>query len=147
MLSEDMLRMFAEEKIEFVKRSGLKLVHAEAGYVKCLMPEKGNTNHIGTMYAGAMFTLAEIPGGIMALSSFEPGRYFPILKNMSIKYVKPARGDISFETHLTQEDIQRVAAEASEIGKGDFVLTGELKDGDGDVVAISEGLYQIRAMK
>ncbi|CAM3660653.1 PaaI family thioesterase [Parendozoicomonas haliclonae] len=145
MLTE-MLKPFAEEKIAFVKRTGLQLVHAESGYVKCLMPEQGNENHIGTMYAGAMFTLAEIPGGIMCLSSFEQGRFFPLLKNMSVKFVKLAKGDITFETRLSAEEIAKVSEEAAREGKADFFLKGELLDGDGEVVAVSEGHYQIRAI-
>ncbi|WP_281647116.1 YiiD C-terminal domain-containing protein [Parendozoicomonas sp. Alg238-R29] len=144
-LTEDMLKGFAEEKIEFVKRSGLKVLDAKAGYVRCLMPAEGNGNHFGTMYAGAMFTLAEIPGGVMALACFEPGKYVPLLKNMSIKYLKPAKGDITFETLLAKDEINRIASDAQENGKADFILTGELKDSEGNVVAVTEGLYQVRS--
>ncbi|MTI14451.1 YiiD C-terminal domain-containing protein [Sansalvadorimonas verongulae] len=144
-LTEEMLKSFAQEKIEFVHRTGLQVLEAKPGYVKCLMPARGNENHMGTMYAGAMFTLAEIPGGVMSLACFELGTYVPILKNMSIRYLKPARGDITFETTLPDEEIARVASDAQENGKADFILTGELKDADGLVVAITEGLYQVRA--
>ena len=144
-LTEDMLKSFAQEKIEFVRRSGLQVLEARPGYVKCLMPAEGNGNHFGTMYAGAMFTLAEIPGGVMSLACFEPGKFIPLLKNMSIKYLKPAKGDITFETLLAEEEIQRIASDAQENGKADFVLTGELKDRDGKIVAVTEGLYQVRS--
>ena len=36
-----------------------------------LMPFKPNRNHLGTMYAGALFTLAEIPGGAVLISAFD----------------------------------------------------------------------------
>ena len=144
-LTEDMLKNFAQEKIEFVRRTGLQVLEARPGYVKCLMPAKDNGNHMGTMYAGAMFTLAEIPGGVMALACFELGKCVPILKSMSIKYLKPAKGDITFEIKLSDDEVARVSSDAQENGKADFVLTGELKDADGLVVAITEGLYQIRA--
>ena len=52
-----------ETGIKFVQNSGLKVVELRRGYVKCLMPMSGNGNHIGTMYAGSLFTVAEIPGG------------------------------------------------------------------------------------
>jgi len=76
--------MAVEEKIDFVKRSGLKLIEAEDGYVTCLMPAKGNQNHIGAMYAGALFTLAEIPGGALWLANFDITKCYPILKSFTI---------------------------------------------------------------
>ncbi len=145
-MTEDMLRLFAEEKISFVKRAGLKLIEARPGYVKCLMPAKGNENHIGTMYAGALYTLAEIPGGIMALVSFEAGKFIPVLKGMNIQYLKPAKGDITFETFLSDNKIRGIAERGQEYGKADFSLTGDLKDSNGVVVAKTEGVYQIRAV-
>ena len=62
-LPVEMARLFTEEKIDFVKRSGLKAEVLEPGRVCLRMPLQGNQNHIGSMYAGALFTLAEIPGG------------------------------------------------------------------------------------
>jgi len=60
-----------ESGIKFVANCGLKVVELRRGYVKCLMPYAGDGNHIGTMYAGALFTLAEIPGGALFSSSFD----------------------------------------------------------------------------
>ena len=54
------------------------------------MPLKPNKNHIGTMYAGALFTLAEMPGGVLFLSSFDNKAFFPIVKELTMKFVKQA---------------------------------------------------------
>ncbi|MCL6270467.1 DUF4442 domain-containing protein [Sansalvadorimonas sp. 2012CJ34-2] len=145
-ISEDVLRTMAEEKIAFVKRSGLKLLEARSGYVKCLMPMTGNENHMGTMYAGALYTLAEIPGGVIAFASFGVGKYVPLLKSSTIKFLKPAKGDITYGVSLGEQEVLRVIEEAKEKGKSDFVLEGELKDSSGIVVAVYTGVYQIRAM-
>ena len=40
-------------------RKSFKIETLEPGRVVCRMPIEGNTNHIGTMYAGALFTCAE----------------------------------------------------------------------------------------
>ena len=68
-LPAEMARVFTEEKIDFVKRCGLKAEQLEPGFVRLRMPLSGNQNHIGTLYAGALFTLAEIPGGALFLTS------------------------------------------------------------------------------
>ena len=114
------------------------------GYVKCLMPFRNNDNHIGIMYAGALFTVAEIPGGALFLSSFDTSKYFPIVKALNMNFLKPAKSDVTVEISMTTEQIAAIQAEADSKGKAEFVLKGELKDSAGVVVAESHGVYQIR---
>jgi len=143
----DTIKMLVEEKIDFVKRCGLRLISAEDGYVTCLMPEKGNTNHIGSMYAGALFTLAEIPGGALWLANFDTSKCYPVLKSFQIDYLTPAIGDISVTIGLSQEEITRFQQLAAEHGKVEFTLTGELKNDKDQLVAKSTGTYQLIAYR
>jgi acyl-coenzyme A thioesterase PaaI-like protein len=140
------IKSAVEEKIEFVKRSGLKLVSIENGFVTCMMPGKGNENHVGAMYAGALFTLAEIPGGALWMANFDIARCYPILKSFKIDYLKPAKGDIFFSAGLTPKQVEELQTLCAEKGKADFELLGELTDASGNVVAKSHGFYQIRKM-
>ncbi len=133
-----------EQGIAFVKNAGLIVEHLEPGEVRCLMPFKGNGNHIGTMYAGALFTVAEIPGGALFLSSFNTTRFFPVVKALNLKFVKPAKSDVRVTARLSAAEITRIEQEATQNGKAEFTLSLELKDAEGVVVAISEGLYQLR---
>lgn len=133
-----------EQGIAFVKNAGLEVEHLAPGIVRCRMPFAGNGNHIGTMYAGALFTLAEIPGGALFLSSFDTARFFPIVKALNLKFIKPAKGDIRTTAMLSAEEISRIEQDATANGKAEFALNLELKDADGVVVALSEGLYQLR---
>lgn len=132
--------------IKFVANSGLQVQELRRGYVKCLMPFAGNGNHIGTMYAGALFTLAEIPGGALFLSSFDATRFYPIVKQLDLRFLKPAKGDVTVEIALDDIQAASIAAEASKSGKAEFILEGQLKTADGTVVAESRGVYQIRAV-
>lgn len=134
-----------ETGIKFVERSGLKVLELEKGRVKCLMPFAGNGNHIGTMYAGALYTLAEIPGGALFLSSFDVARYFPIVREQTIKFLKPVKGDVTIEITISDARIAELQAEADAKGKAEFVLEGEIKTADGEVAATSSGIYQLRA--
>jgi acyl-coenzyme A thioesterase PaaI-like protein len=133
-----------EQGITFVRNAGLRVVELRPGYVKCLMPFRNNGNHIGSMYAGALFIVAEIPGGALFLSSFDTSKYFPIVKSLNIDFLKPAKSDVTVEISMTTEQIAAIQAEADSNGKAEFVLKGELKDSAGVVVAESHGVYQIR---
>ncbi|GLK90541.1 PaaI family thioesterase [Pseudomonas turukhanskensis] len=140
----EIARQLTEEQIAFVKRSGLKAEVLEPGCVQLLMPLAGNQNHIGSMYAGALFTLAEIPGGALFLTSFDTQRYYPVIKEMNLRFRRPATGDIRVEARLAADEIERLQREASETGKAEYVLELSLLDGSGEVVAQSRGVYQLR---
>ncbi len=135
-----------EQGIAFVQRAGLTVESLERGRVVCRMPFAGNGNHIGTMYAGALFTLAEIPGGALFLTSFDSRRFYPVVKALNLKFLKPAKGDVRVEAQLDEARIVAIEAEAATQGKAEFTLSLELRDGAGTVVAVSEGIYQIRAI-
>lgn len=140
----DAARRLLETGIRFVQRSGLQVVELRRGYVKCLMPFRDNGNHIGTMYAGALFTLAEIPGGALFLSSFDTVHFFPVVKDLSIRFVKAVKSDATIEIGLAEDRLVEIQAEAEAAGKAEFVLRGEIRDAAGEVVATSTGTYQIR---
>ena len=141
----ELVRQLTEEQIAFVQRSGLKAEVLEVGHVRLRMPLTGNQNHIGSMYAGALFTLAEIPGGALFLTSFDAQRFYPIVKEMNLRFRRPASGDIWVEAHLTAEEIQQLQKQATELGKAEYVLQLQLTDESGEVVVESRGLYQLRA--
>jgi len=69
---------------------------------------------------------------------------FPIVKGLNIKFTKPARTDITAEYKMDQADANRILAECLEKGKANYDISLELKDENGQVVAVSEGFYQIR---
>jgi len=133
-----------ENGIEFIRRMGLKVVEMRRGYVELKAPLQGNLSHVGTMYAGALFSLAEVPGGAMFLTSFDISKYYPIVKEMTIRYRKPALTDVTVKVAMSEEEMQRVAREAEETGRGQFVLRAELFDDNGQLVCESEGTYQVR---
>lgn len=141
----ELVRQLTEEQIAFVQRSNLKAEVLEVGHVRLRMPLEGNQNHIGSMYAGALFTLAEIPGGALFLTSFDAQRFYPIIKEMNLRFRRPATGDIWVEARLTAEEILQLQKQATELGKAEYVLQLQLTDESGEVVVESRGLYQLRA--
>jgi acyl-coenzyme A thioesterase PaaI-like protein len=145
-ISADTLKKFSGRRVAFIENMGLETIEARPGYVKLKAPLKGNENHIGIMYAGALFTLAEVPGGTLFSTSFDVTKYYPIVKEMSIRFRRPAATDITLEMTMSEDEVDRIQTEAETNGKADYVLEGELKDESGEVVALSKGVYQIRAI-
>uniref|UniRef100_A4XPQ9 Thioesterase n=1 Tax=Ectopseudomonas mendocina (strain ymp) TaxID=399739 RepID=A4XPQ9_ECTM1 len=143
-LPVEIARQLTEQQIAFVRRSGLQAEVLEPGFVRLCMPLEGNQNHIGSMYAGALFTLAEIPGGALFLTSFDVQRFYPIVKELNLRFRRPASGDIRVEARLSAQEIDDLQARAAREGKAEYLLELQLTGADGEVVAESRGLYQLR---
>ena len=138
-------RMMLEQGIAFVGRTQVQVLTMEPGYVKMMMPLQPNLNHVGTMYAGALFTLAELPGGAIFLTTFDVGKFYPIIKGMDIKFVKPAATDVTVEVKLDLDEAAKIQEIANERGKADYEWECEVKDANGQVVCVSTNRYQLRS--
>jgi len=136
-----------ESTIPIAHKMGLKVVEARPGFAATTVAAEGNGNHFGVIYAGVLFTVAEILGGIIPLITFDTARYFPLVKNLDIQFVAMAKSDVRAEASLDDETIARVEAEAAERGKADFTLEAVVTDADGQTVATIRGLYQLRALR
>ncbi len=143
-LSPEDAKAFIEKPFAFVERIGLRALVMEPRRVKLGLPLAGNANHIGSIYAGALFTVAELPGGALFLTSFDVERFYPVLKAMNIRFRRPALTDVTVEASLPEAEAARIAAEADANGKAEFILKTEIRDADDQVVAETEGVYQLR---
>lgn len=140
----EQVRQASEKAFPFIERCGIQALTVKQGYCHLRIPLDTNKNHIGTMYAGALFTLAELPGGVIYLTSFDTSRFYPIIKNMSIRFRRPAMSDVEVQVQLDPAEVARISAQAEAEGKCDFNWTLELKDVQGEVVALADCLYQLR---
>ena len=129
-----------------IKRTGIRVVALRDRYAKLLMPIEGNVNHVGMMYAGSLFTLGEIAGGAIHVVSFDVTRLIPIVKEVKIRFRRPAMTDVTMEVELSEEEASRIQTEALEKGKANYELNLELEDASGEVVSIVGGTWQLRTM-
>jgi len=105
------------------------------------MPLEGNINHIGTMYAGALFSSAEFPGGPLMLATYGITRFIAIVTLLDMEFVKAAKTDVRIKLSLALDDADRIEHEALGTGQAKFDLLGELVN---DTVARSHARYQMR---
>ncbi|MBL1078227.1 YiiD C-terminal domain-containing protein [Nocardia sp. 2] len=134
-----------EHTIPIAHKMGVEAVEVRRGFASAKVPAEGNGNHFGVIYAGVLFTVAEILGGAIAIASFDTAKYYPLVKDLHIFFRKPGKTDVVAEAELSEDEIARIAEEADLKGKSDFTLKAVVKDANGVVVAETEGLYQLRA--
>ncbi|MGH3434703.1 MAG: PaaI family thioesterase [Thermocrispum sp.] len=123
---------------------GVRAVEVRAGYACAEVPIDGNGNHFGVMYAGVLFTVAEVLGGAIGVASFDNAQYYPLVKDLQITFRRPAKTAVRAATSLEPMVMAAVAEEAAKEGKADFELDTEVTDADGTVVATTHGVYQLR---
>lgn len=141
----DTLGRLVTNSIPAVKRTGITALDFAPGYVKLMLPLKGNENHVNMMYAGSLFSLAELPGGAVFLSQFDTQKYYPIVAEVTIKYLKPALTDVTLEASLSDSEVKRIQSELKECGKSYYEMELEIKDANDVIVAAAKGRYQARS--
>ncbi|MBF6190888.1 YiiD C-terminal domain-containing protein [Nocardia implantans] len=142
---KDIVNGALEFTIPIAHKMGVQAVEVRRGHAATSVPAEGNGNHFGVMYAGVLFTVAEILGGAIAVATFDNSAFYPLVKDLHIFFRKPAKTDVRAEATLTEDEIARITAEAAANGKSDFTLRAVVTDTDGVIVAETEGLYQLRA--
>ena len=141
----DMMNGALASTIPIAHKMGVQVVEARPGFAVTTAPAEGNGNHFGVTYAGVLFTVAEVLGGIIPMVTFDNAKYFPLVKSLEIQFVAMAKSDVRAQASLDDQTIARVEAEAAEKGKADFTLEAVVTDVDGQTVATTRGLYQLRA--
>ncbi len=124
---------------------GLEVLEAAPGRAAARIPTGPNVNHFGVSYAGSLFSVAEMLGGIIGGFFDVPGA-IPLVKRLEIDFTRPAMTAATARTTLSDDEIARVQAEATENGKSNFELLTEVTGEDGVVVARTHGFYQLRVM-
>jgi thioesterase domain-containing protein len=123
---------------------GIRVLEVRPGYAVATVPLAGNVNHFGSMYAGALFGAAEMLGGALFFPSFDAARFYPTVKDVQIRYRRPATTDVRAQAELDATTIERMQHEVETVGKTEFVLDAVLTETTGRVVATTRGTYQIR---
>jgi len=123
--------------------SRMNMSFIETGANRCVveLPLEGSTNHVGTVYAGALFTLAEFPFGMMFLERFGMDTMYPVVGNMDIRFTAPAMTNIRVTLEISEERWKEIEEETLSKGKYKIILPMELKDTNGTIVAKTEATY------
>ncbi len=133
-----------EQLIPRAHQMGVHFVELRPGYVRAELPFEGNGNHFGTIYAGVIFTLAEVLGGALHFASFDITTHYPLVRSVTIDFLAPGKGPLTASASLSDAELARVRSESADGTKAGFLLEAEVLGEDGTVVARTRGDYQIR---
>jgi acyl-coenzyme A thioesterase PaaI-like protein len=134
---------FTHATIPAIGRMGVRVEKIGPGSVELVVPIEGNGNHFGTMYAGALFSLVEMPGGFLPLSVLGP-QFTPIVTRVDIRFMAAARTDVRLKAEIEPDELQRLAERATAEGKAEFTLDLSGQDADGRTVVECTAYYQLR---
>ena len=129
---------------------GIRLVEVTPGHAVAELPPEPNVNHFGVTYAGSLFSVAEMLGGVLCLATFDLqgdlSGFVPLVKESTIRFRRPALGVVRATASMSDDEVVRVRDDALATGKGEFVLEATLTDAAGEVVASTVGTYQLRRL-
>jgi len=129
------------QSIDTLKNMGLRVLEQSPNVLKIAMPADGNRNHLGGVYAGAIFTLAEFPFGIMCISRFGMQEIVPVVGEVTIRFLAPASGDLFVELTIPDQEWDEIERETKAHGKFKIVKEIEVKDDTGKVNTIMKATY------
>ena len=135
------------ERMPYNAMLGLRISDMEGGRARghlASRPEVGN--HVGTMHAGAQFSLVEAVSGAAVSSAFLDllGKATPLAQGAQLTYKRPVRGDAHAEAVLTTEEAERVRAELSAQGRARFDVQVTVTDSEGTVATEATMRWYIR---
>jgi uncharacterized protein (TIGR00369 family) len=126
---------------------GLRIIEMDGGRAVGALatrPEVGN--HVGTMHAGAQFSLIEATSGAAVSSAFLDllGRAVPLAQGAQLTYKRPVRGDAHAEATVAPEEIERVRGELEAEGRSRFDVQVTVTDSNGTVATEATMRWYIR---
>ncbi|MFT6733204.1 MAG: acyl-coenzyme A thioesterase PaaI-like protein [Polaribacter sp.] len=119
-----LLSLVLGKTVKFVGTAGVKCIDLSADRSIFMIKNKSKVrNHIGTLHAAASMLVAETATG-MALGMHVPDNKIPVLKNVTIDYVKRSTGSLRAEASLTEE--QKTLLHSDD--RGSFIVKCEVID-------------------
>ena len=119
------------ENIEFVKYLGIR----QEGTYLTLEPKKELLNHIGSIHAGAIFTLAESQSGFTLMEQFGETNVKALLRSSSIKYKEEATSKLTAIGSIEPKDIEKFSTQFYNKGRALIDVTVKILDSNDSTVA------------
>lgn len=135
------------ERMPYNAMVGIRILELGGGHARGALAARSEVgNHIGTMHAGAQFSLIEATSGAAAASAFIDllGNATPLAQGAELTYRKPARGDVVAEAAVDPSEIDRVRVELDEHGRSRFDVGVSLTDAEGTVATEATVRWFIR---
>lgn len=131
--------------VPLVGTMGMEVLEAAPGRIRTRLPfAPQNGNHIGTVYAGVLFSFLEATGGALVLVSFDVSRWIPVIVEGTIRYTRPVTGTIGCDLSLTEDERDEVHRTLENDPKSSWTLAASAVAEDGRVVCEADLVYRFR---
>ncbi len=104
-------------------------------------------NYVGTLHAGALYTLAETVAGVAADSVAQGLGAFILLREANIKYTRRAEGNVRGIAEVDETAAGAASNTFKEASRADLPIDVAIQDGDGLTVFEGTFIYAIRPRK
>ena len=119
------------KNIEFIKHLGIK----QEGNSLTLEPKKELLNHIGSIHAGAIFTLAESQSGLTLITQFGKANVKALLRNSNIKYRAEATSKLTAIGSIEPKGIEKFNTQLNKKGRALIDVAVKILDSNDNTVA------------
>jgi uncharacterized protein (TIGR00369 family) len=135
--------------VPFAAHARIEVVEVGAGLGIARLPEAPEThNHIGSVHAGALFTLGETASAVAMLGVFaeQISSIRPVTTDVTISYLKIARGTL-VATARTALPAKQLQNELATQGRAALDLTVDITNDRGGIVAQMHAKWMVSASK
>jgi thioesterase domain-containing protein len=126
---------------------GIEVVEASPGHVRTRLPFRPeNVNHIGTVYAGVLFSFLESSGGALVFVSFDIARWIPVIVEGSIRFVRPVAGAVETTLEVGNAERDEVHKALDADPKSSWTLHAVALAEDKRVACEADFVYRFRSI-
>lgn len=132
----DTIKSHLDAAVPFARHVGVTLLEIGDGTASAQLEQREEvSNHIASMHAGAMFTLAEAASGAALAGALAPVilEMRPVAANASIAYKKVAKGTLTAHAKASKDGASLIQTIEDE-GKVAFDVVVDVQDAAGDTV-------------
>lgn len=142
----DFIKAQLQATVPFAAHVGVLITIVECGRAEATLDERPEvTNHIATIHAGALFTLAEAASGAAMAGALAPVlmQVRPVASHGAITYRKPAKGPLVARAQVSRTPDELIG-EIGSVGKTAFDVAVSIVDAEGTEVATVDVGWHVR---
>ncbi|MEO6361055.1 MAG: DUF4442 domain-containing protein [Sphingomicrobium sp.] len=123
--------------VPFAEHTGIEVIEVGAGFGVAQLKDASQVrNHIGSVHAGAVFTLGETASGVAMLGAFadQVASIRPVTVEVTVSYLKMARGTLT-ATARTVVPAEQLQSDLAGHGRATFDITVDISNDSAVTVA------------
>lgn len=128
------------QRIPYLEPTPVDVLDQRGGAVRMRLPfGRPVTNIVGTVHAGALFTLAETAAGVAAFGVIPGAQPMVLLRHADVRYTRRADSDITAMATVAEGAPADIAARFADDGRADVTIAVTIADASG--TGVFEGTY------